>query len=600
MRCPRDREARRCQSALLGAFLFLWLRHQRAPSTRAGKGRRRTRASRARSVNLADAYPTADPNPDASAPAPSSTRRSVGHLHVHRQDARVRLARRARDVGRPLARRAHARARRATTRRRARCSSSRTTASPRRVTSKSVQSRMDTSSDARGYIVAYPEGIATSWNAGDCCGDSWTDSVDDVQFTRDLLGAIEADYCIDPKRVFATGFSNGGFLSHRLGCEMSDVFAAIAPVAGVLGDVRRRSCKPKRAIPVLDFHGTADPVVPYNGGTPFINIGMGIVVPIRARHARVLGERRTGASRRRSRSSRTATRRAPSGRLCKGGANVVHCKIDQGGHQWPGGVALPIVGKCSHRHQRDRHDDRLLRGSPAALIRNRALPREAQEKAAARQWEEVHVADRVRDVRAAEELLRVARDAHVEEVAHVERDANAAEHVEPQSRPTEARAAAPRSFQRCRSSCRRVRRCRIECEAGRAVGDVDDEVVRGASGQRRVALAKRTCSRCGDPCRMHAISSAEESRATSSASTPRSVTAADVLGLRDVAAPMNAKAMRSLRPARSRRARLDAQLAEAVLHARAGVDGPRGLGEQIGRGDEAARRAEALDEIRGA
>ena len=296
------------------------------------------------SVNLADAYPTADPNPDASAPSPdfdastSTTFTCTGKtLGSGSHDENVSSG--------GLARVAHMHV----------PSSYDATKGAMLVVAyhgfsesgyaQEIQSRMDKSSDAKGYIVAYPEGIATSWNAGDCCGDSWTGGVDDVQFTRDLLGAIEADYCIDPKRVFATGFSNGGFLSHRLGCEMSDVFGAIAPVAGVLGEAPS-SCKPKRPIPVLDFHGLSDPVVPYNGGTPFINIGMGIVfrsVP----DTLSFWVNENGCLAPPVTIFQNGDATCTEWSLCKGGADVVHCKIDQGGHQWPGGVALPIVGKCS-------------------------------------------------------------------------------------------------------------------------------------------------------------------------------------------------------------------------------------------------------------
>ena len=296
-------------------------------------------------VDLADAYPTADPDPDAHAPSPdfdagfvdggfacegktlgpgsrdenvnSGGLARVAHLHVppgydpSRGAMLVVAYHGFSETG----------------------------------YEQEVQSRMDTASDARGFIVAYPEGVATSWNAGDCCGDSWTGGVDDVQFTRDLLGAIEADYCIDPKRVFATGFSNGGFLSHRLGCEMSDVFGAIAPVAGVLGESPDQ-CKPKRPIPVLDFHGTSDPVVPYDGGTPFINIGMGIVFrSVTDTLSFWINENGCLALPHQIFQNGDAT--CTEWGLCKGGADVVHCKIDDGGHQWPGGVALPIVGKCS-------------------------------------------------------------------------------------------------------------------------------------------------------------------------------------------------------------------------------------------------------------
>lgn len=123
---------------------------------------------------------------------------------------------------------------------------------------------MDATADERGFIVAYPQGLAVgvgvSWNAGTCCGNS----TDDVGFVRDLVTLLESDYCIDPKRVFTTGLSNGAMLSYRLACEASDIFAAVAPVAGA---VVIDPCTPERPVPILAFHGTADNIVPFNGGT---------------------------------------------------------------------------------------------------------------------------------------------------------------------------------------------------------------------------------------------------------------------------------------------------------------------------------------------
>lgn len=206
---------------------------------------------------------------------------------------------------------------------------------------------MDASSDAKNFIVAYPQGIADSWNAGQCCGDAWTNDVDDVQFTRDLLGAIEADYCIDPKRVFATGFSNGGFFSHRLACEMSDVFGAVAPVSGVLG-VPPETCKPKRAIPLLDIHGTGDPIVPYNGGTPLVAVDLaGILNFTSVPDTISFWVNQNGCLGFPTTIFQNGDATCTQWSSCKGGADVVHCKIDDGGHQWPGGVELPLVGKCS-------------------------------------------------------------------------------------------------------------------------------------------------------------------------------------------------------------------------------------------------------------
>src|SRR5438067_9071637 len=88
--------------------------------------------------------------------------------------------------------------------------------------------------------------------------------VDDIGFTRAILAEAATRLCLDGKRVFVTGFSNGGFMSHRIACELADVVAAIAPVSGVLG-IAAASCTPKRPIAVIDFHGMSDNTVPYNG-----------------------------------------------------------------------------------------------------------------------------------------------------------------------------------------------------------------------------------------------------------------------------------------------------------------------------------------------
>jgi polyhydroxybutyrate depolymerase len=205
---------------------------------------------------------------------------------------------------------------------------------------------MDTSADAHDFIVAYPDGIASSWNAGTCCGVSWTDSVDDVQFTKDLLAKIASEYCIDPARIYATGMSNGAFLSHRLGCEMADVFAAIAPVAGVMG-IPDDECKPSRPIPVLDFHGTADPVVPFAGGAPITPL-LGAFVQFDSVADTIALWRSLDsclAAPALIYSTGDATCTDFGG--CRGGAEVVQCVIDGGGHTWPGGLPIPPLGKTS-------------------------------------------------------------------------------------------------------------------------------------------------------------------------------------------------------------------------------------------------------------
>jgi polyhydroxybutyrate depolymerase len=115
--------------------------------------------------------------------------------------------------------------------------------------------------DREGFIVAYPDGVGAAWNIGVCCSKA-----DDEAFIRALVARIESEGCIDPARVYATGFSMGGGMSHYLACNASDVFAAVAPGAFDLLVEAEMPCQPERPISVVTFRGTSDPIVPYRGG----------------------------------------------------------------------------------------------------------------------------------------------------------------------------------------------------------------------------------------------------------------------------------------------------------------------------------------------
>ena len=121
--------------------------------------------------------------------------------------------------------------------------------------------------DKGGFIVIYPNGSgpsgSLSWNAGACCGSAQADNVDESAFIRQIISDLGTITKIDPKRIYASGFSNGALLSYRLACEMSDTFAAVAPVSGALIST---PCKPGQAVSVIQFHGLSDNVVPYGGG----------------------------------------------------------------------------------------------------------------------------------------------------------------------------------------------------------------------------------------------------------------------------------------------------------------------------------------------
>ena len=118
--------------------------------------------------------------------------------------------------------------------------------------------------DAEGFIVVHPQGLNASWNGGDlCCGTSQRNGVDDEGFIRAMVAELQTAGCIDSKRIYATGLSNGGAMSHLLACNGADLFAASAPVSMGNGT---RPCEPSRPISVVMTRGTQDTLVAFNGG----------------------------------------------------------------------------------------------------------------------------------------------------------------------------------------------------------------------------------------------------------------------------------------------------------------------------------------------
>jgi len=124
--------------------------------------------------------------------------------------------------------------------------------------------------DQHGFVVVYPEGIDLSWADGRGASVPDRQGVDDVGFLVALADRISRDFGIAPGRVFATGMSAGAFMANRLACTRADVFSAVAPIAGTLGSAF--PCSPSRPVSVLSIHGTADNVVPFNGG-PMVGRG---------------------------------------------------------------------------------------------------------------------------------------------------------------------------------------------------------------------------------------------------------------------------------------------------------------------------------------
>jgi polyhydroxybutyrate depolymerase len=185
--------------------------------------------------------------------------------------------------------------------------------------------------DQEGFIAVHPDGVGTSWNGGDCCGEAALGGIDDVGLARAIVEEVSSRACIDRRRVYAAGFSNGGFLSHRLACEAADVFAAIMPVSGVMG-IPDAECKPVRPIPVMHVHGTADDTILYEGGGIAGNRSVQETIDGWIARNGCTGSPQT--------TYQMGDTECETVGDCDGGVDVTLCTIEGGQHVWPGGTGF--------------------------------------------------------------------------------------------------------------------------------------------------------------------------------------------------------------------------------------------------------------------
>jgi polyhydroxybutyrate depolymerase len=201
--------------------------------------------------------------------------------------------------------------------------------------------RLGAASDEHGFILVEPSGIDMSWNGGECCGVAWGPTPpDDVQFAREVLDEVEASYCVDKSKLFVTGMSNGGFMAQRVACVLSDRIAGVATVAGQLG-IPHAECVPARKIPFIEFHGTDDSLVPYEGGRP-LDLEIGLDFPSTA-ETMAFWRTHNGCSETTSVTYTNAEVTCVEWAGCDPAAPTQLCTIEGGGHNWPGGPALGIA-----------------------------------------------------------------------------------------------------------------------------------------------------------------------------------------------------------------------------------------------------------------
>ena len=132
--------------------------------------------------------------------------------------------------------------------------------------------------DDNGFAVCYPQGLIDEWDyAFWNVGYDWhvDETVDDVGFSTSLAQYLQTEYNLSAQNTFSTGMSNGGDMSYLLACQASDVFRAVAPVAGCMMTWLYNSCAPLNPIPVFEIHGTDDDVTWWEGADEIFNDGWG-------------------------------------------------------------------------------------------------------------------------------------------------------------------------------------------------------------------------------------------------------------------------------------------------------------------------------------
>ena len=192
--------------------------------------------------------------------------------------------------------------------------------------------------DKENFVVVYPNGSGylrtrfLTWNSGNCCGYALARNIDDVGFISKLIDRLISDFKVDKRRVFVTGISNGGMMAHKLGCQIADKIAAIAPVAGALNVP---DCKPSEPVAVVIFHGTEDKHVLYGGGRPIQRVDKRDRVDAPARYGFTFWAARNYCLQPVSRNE--------SGKIvkeqfsvCGEGRDVILYTLVDGGHVWPG------------------------------------------------------------------------------------------------------------------------------------------------------------------------------------------------------------------------------------------------------------------------
>lgn len=195
--------------------------------------------------------------------------------------------------------------------------------------------------EQQGFLAVYPQGLPDGKNRV----PFWAEvgpidyGIDEAAFVSTLLDSLQAHFCVDARRVYATGFSNGGGMTAFLACRFAGRIAAFAPISGNFYAIPG-GCHPVRPVPILDFHGTKDRTLPY-AGIPVSKNAAWPLPPV----PQTLQEwaLRDGCTQGPTIFLHQTNVTGEQWNGCKGGATVIHYRIEGGGHTEP----PPIQGHSS-------------------------------------------------------------------------------------------------------------------------------------------------------------------------------------------------------------------------------------------------------------
>ncbi len=207
--------------------------------------------------------------------------------------------------------------------------------------------------DQEGFIAVYPQGLKDDdglpmWAS---VGPAADYGIDELTFVNDLLNKLQKELCVNSQRIYATGFSNGGGMSHYLACRLAGRIAAVVPIAGNYFALPDGGCQPSRAVALLEIHGTADDVIPYAGradkeypGWPLPSI------------PDYLAEwaKRNGCSKGPQTFLDTKEAKGEEWTECRDNATVAHYQIKGGGHSYPdtlgGSPGKEVIWSFLYKH----------------------------------------------------------------------------------------------------------------------------------------------------------------------------------------------------------------------------------------------------------